>query len=84
MEDDSVNVYARLKPEMPTLLTFTICTWVKAHFEVNVIRKTICEHFARHLTIVIFIYPKKGLISVKFSLENIYDRMVLLCNGTSQ
>ena len=44
MEDDSVNVYARLKPEMPTLLTFTICTWVKAHFEVHVIRKTICEH----------------------------------------
>ena len=68
MEDDSVNVYARLKPEMPTLLTFTICTWVKAHFEVNVIRKTICEHL---IIMEHFIYPKKGLISVKCFREHL-------------
>ena len=80
MEDDSVNVYARLKPEMPTLLTFTICTWVKAHFEVNVIRKTICEHYcygAFHLS-------KERFNFFKMFSENIYDSVVLLCDGTSQ
>ena len=81
MEDDSVNVYARLKPEMPTLLTFTICTWVKAHFEVNVIRKTICEHFNCYGAF--YFYKVRFNFSKIFS-ENIYDRMVLLCDGTSQ
>ena len=35
MDDDSVNVFAKLKMPMPELLTFTICTWVKSHFEVS-------------------------------------------------
>ena len=35
MDDDSVNVYAKLKMAMPTLERFTVCTWVKFHFEVS-------------------------------------------------
>ena len=63
MDDDSVEVYARLKPEMPTLLTFTICTWVKAHYEVNAIK----INFWDFCIIVIgqVDYPKNGLIFVK-------------------
>ena len=33
MDDSSVNVYAKLKTEMPQLIRFTVCTWVKFHFE---------------------------------------------------
>ena len=35
MDDDSVKVYATLKSEMPSLTQFTVCTWIKFHFEVK-------------------------------------------------
>ena len=33
MDDNSVNVYAKLSVPMPALTRFTVCTWIKFHFE---------------------------------------------------
>jgi hypothetical protein len=35
MNDDSVLVWAKLKNELPELVTFSICTWVKFTYEVR-------------------------------------------------
>ena len=39
MDDESVNVYAKLSKAMPGLIRFTICSWVKFHFEVSRLTK---------------------------------------------
>ena len=37
MNDDSVLVWAKLKNELPELVTFSICTWVKFTYEVRLL-----------------------------------------------
>ena len=34
MNDDSVNVWATLKTDLPELVSFSICSWVKFTYEV--------------------------------------------------
>ena len=46
MNDDSVLVWAKLKNELPELVTFSICTWVKFTYEVRLlflIKPEICS-----------------------------------------
>ena len=40
MNDDSVLVWAKLKNELPELVTFSICTWVKFTYEVRLLFKS--------------------------------------------
>jgi hypothetical protein len=46
MNNDSINVYAKLNTEMPEMTTFSICSWVKFTFEVNELKKKQLNNFS--------------------------------------
>jgi hypothetical protein len=46
MNDDSINVYAKLNSELPEMTTFSICSWVKFTFEVKELNKKQLNNFS--------------------------------------